>query len=121
MFFHCETNKLELVFQIEKFGLKLENDGFYHGYDSSIDPSIGSSFSAAAYRFGHSQIRDLMSRYGERYTKKHAPVHTDNFFDPAPIYDLSQGGVDGLIRGLAKDHSQKVDGCVQNKDTVFIV
>ena len=105
-----QTNsKPKLVLQINKYRLKLEKERFYCGYNSTIDPSIANSFSAAAYRFGHSQIRDLMSRYGKRYLNKHAPVHTDDYFDPASMYDVSHGGMDGLIRGV-KDRSQKVDG-----------
>lgn len=97
-------------FQIDGYGLKLENEGFYNGYDSSVDPSIANSFATAALRFGHTQIRDLMSRYSSMYYRKKASVRTDDYFDPAPSYGVSQGGIAcGLIRGLVKDHSQKVD------------
>ncbi|KAJ7374154.1 hypothetical protein OS493_009494 [Desmophyllum pertusum] len=95
---------------IDRYGLKLEDKGFYTGYNSSIDPSIASSFAAASFRFGHSQIQDLMSRYGKKYQKKYAPFPTKDYFNPAQMYDVSHGGIDGLIRGLVKDHSQKVDG-----------
>ena len=43
-----------------------------------------------------------MSRYGKRYLKKHTPVHTEDYFDPASMYDVLHRGVDGLIRGLVK-------------------
>ena len=41
----------------------LKNVSYYTGYDSSINPSMYNEFSVAAFRFGHSLIRQQSNHY----------------------------------------------------------
>lgn len=47
---------------IDLFELRLNEDGFYAGYDSRVNPAIANSFAAAAYRFGHSLVPNSLGR-----------------------------------------------------------
>lgn len=44
------------------FDLELERDGFYKNYDIRVNPTVANSFSAAAFRFGHSLIQGSYMR-----------------------------------------------------------
>ncbi len=44
------------------FDLELERDGFYKSYDIRVNPTVANSFSAAAFRFGHSLIQGSYMR-----------------------------------------------------------
>lgn len=44
------------------FELELKSNGYYTKYDTRINPTIANSFSAAAFRFGHSLIQSTYMR-----------------------------------------------------------
>lgn len=44
------------------FDLDLVRKGYYSGYDSRVNPAVSNSFSAAAYRFGHSLVQSSILR-----------------------------------------------------------
>jgi len=50
-----------------KFGLLLQKEGYWDGYDPNVNPGVLASFSAAAFRFGHS----LLPTNVERWSKAH--------------------------------------------------
>ena len=50
---------------LEIFELKLHPRGYYDGYNSSVNPAIANAFGAAAFRFGHSLVKNSISRYVE--------------------------------------------------------
>lgn len=50
------------------FDLNILNSGYYQGYDSKINPTVGNSFSAAAFRFGHSLVKSSYMRYDINYS-----------------------------------------------------
>lgn len=52
---------------MEKFGLLLQKDGHWDGYDPKVNPAIIDAFAAAAFRFGHS----LLPTAVERWSKAH--------------------------------------------------
>ena len=50
----------ERVMQV--FELQLERQGYFGGYDRSVNPSAANVFSTAAFRFGHSLIPKNLNR-----------------------------------------------------------
>ena len=86
--------------------------GDYSGYDPQLDPSVPNAFAAAAYRFGHSQIRPEFDRLDESYQTLPGGPFTplplvEMFFNPAQ-YEHS-GGTDPLLRGLLATSPRKID------------
>ena len=81
----------------------------YAGYDPAVDAGISNIFSTASYRFGHSLLSAQLLRLrknGKPIAAGHLPLR-DAFFDPARITD--EGGIEPLLRGLAKQRCQEVD------------
>ncbi|XP_078361510.1 peroxidasin homolog pxn-1-like [Oculina patagonica] len=85
---------------LQAYDLKLNS---YTGYNSSADASIANSFAAAALRFGHSTIGKAYIRPG------HLDVPVKDFHDPTPLYNLQEGGVDGILKGLLQQSARKID------------
>jgi len=75
-------------------------------YDENIDPRIHVFFSTVAFRYGHSEISDLIKRsiYGQ---KKDAAWLKDHYFDP--YYLLGEGGVSSIWEGMATQLQQSPD------------
>jgi len=82
--------------------------GRYRKYESDIDAGILNSFSAAAYRFGHSALNPTLLRLdsnGEEISAGNLALR-DAFFAPAEIINE---GIEPYLRGLAKQRHQKID------------
>ncbi|XP_069766439.1 eosinophil peroxidase-like isoform X2 [Narcine bancroftii] len=96
----------------------------YNGYDASVNPSIASVFSTAAFRFGHLSIQPTLFRLDENFKEhpqfKNLPLHL-TFFSPWRM--IREGGVDPLIRGLfghpAKLHTQDKLMVDELRDNLF--
>ncbi|CAG9541076.1 unnamed protein product [Cercopithifilaria johnstoni] len=74
--------------------------GPYKGYDSEVNPTLANSFSAAAFRFGHTLVNPILYRLDKNFEsikEGHIPLH-EAFFVPERL--LSEGGIDPLLRGL---------------------
>ena len=81
----------------------------YEGYDDSVDSGISNEFSGAAYRFGHSMLSSKLLRIdrdGNESVYGHLPLR-DAFF--APYRLTEEGGIDPLLRGLARQPAENVD------------
>ena len=74
-----------------------------------IDPTVPNGFAAAAYRFGHSQIRPVLDRLSESYQDISAgPLGLlDAFFNPSQ-YAIGEG-TDPILRGLIHKPVRLVD------------
>jgi len=86
-----------------------KNLGEYKGYNSSIHVGIFNEFGTAAFRFGHSQIGNVMPRLDENWTmigSGHLSLR-DAYFNPGRV--LHEGGIEPLIRGMMVQRAQKVD------------
>ncbi|XP_064107277.1 peroxidase-like [Macrobrachium nipponense] len=75
-------------------------------YNPTVDATITNSFSTAAYRFGHSEIRDSILHLKENGKTEEDDLST-YFFDPFDLYDLH--GMGDLARGESRTHSKMVD------------
>ncbi|MCH7519544.1 MAG: peroxiredoxin [Candidatus Dadabacteria bacterium] len=81
----------------------------YNGYNPNVNASIANIFSAAAYRFGHSMLNPEILRLDQNLNvipEGNLPLR-DAFFTPETITD--EGGIDPILRGLAKQITQRVD------------
>lgn len=82
--------------------------GRYQGYDSGLDASIMNGFSAASYRMGHSLLSPQLLRLdadGDEVAAGHLPLR-EAFFRPD---QLTNQGIDSLLRGLASQVCQDLD------------
>ncbi|MBX3374760.1 MAG: hypothetical protein KF817_13085 [Phycisphaeraceae bacterium] len=80
----------------------------YAGYDPEIDPRIANEFSAAAFRFGHSQVNEIMLRLtddGSVHPAGHRNSR-DTFFAPHVYMEAPPGA---WLKGAAHMVSQEVD------------
>ena len=84
------------------------------GYDPRIDPTVPNGFAAAAYRYGHSQIRPVLDRLSESYQDISAgPLGLlDAFFNPSQ-YAIG-GGTDPILRGLISKPVRRIDEFVNS-------
>ena len=77
----------------------------YSGYDPSIDPTITSEFSAAAFRVGHTMLSPnllLIAADGQQDQISLAR----SFFNPSFVVDH---GISAILRGLAAQPAQQVN------------
>ena len=81
----------------------------YKGYNASVDASIPNVFATGAFRFGHSLVRPVFSRYlsdlYERGTNKPLDL-AKSFFN---ITAFEETGLGAIFRGLATDSSRRMD------------
>ena len=94
---------------MKRFDLTLKSSGRFTGYSERVDASISNSLAAAALRFGHSLIRNEFRRLGEDLSEFPA-IPTKEFLNPEFLYETENGGVDSIIRGMANDEANEVDG-----------
>jgi len=81
----------------------------YRGYRVDVNPGIANIFSTACYRFGHSAISPTLMRLDASMVEVpqgHLPLRSA-FFDPRRI--TGEGGIDPILRGLARQPMQIID------------
>jgi len=81
----------------------------YSGYKPEINPQISNTFSAAAFRLGHTLINSDVIRMnddGEEINQGNISLR-DAFFNPLAI-NLA-GGIEPYLRGMAQQESQELD------------
>lgn len=81
----------------------------YAGYNDRVNATQSNEFAHAAFRFGHSQINQLIARLDENGSSipEGAVRMRDQFFTPERLVD--EGGLDPILRGMAFQPLQKVD------------
>ena len=81
----------------------------YRGYNPFVDASVPSSFAGAAYRFGHSLVRNQLDRLDRDYEPLDiGPLPLDQaFFNPIRYFESL--GTDPILRGLTVARSNPVD------------
>ncbi len=77
----------------------------YEGYDPTVDPTIATEFSTAAYRFGHTMLPPSLLLVDTEGLEAQLSLF-EAFFDPSL---LVRQGISGVLRGLAAQDAQAVD------------
>lgn len=116
---------------MDLFELKLQENDFFNGYDSRVNPAIANSFATAAYRFGHSMVPNSFIRTNT----DHVPLNNSKlylfyyshdfqlniflifYFTGVPLHEdfdndsniWSEGALDRLVLGLCNQMSQRRD------------
>jgi len=92
----------------------------YTGYDDLVEPTILNTFSAAAYRFGHTMVNGKLMRYeenGDEWSFGASDLR-DGFFNPLILKD--EGGIEPFFRGLAAQEHQLVDPLIMDDIRNFL-
>ncbi|MDE0497272.1 MAG: peroxidase family protein [Acidimicrobiaceae bacterium] len=82
--------------------------GTYDGYDSDVDATIASEFSAASYRVGHTLLSSNLHLLDDDGESSHVGLR-EAFFRPA-FYD--DHDIAEVLRGFAAQQAQNVDALV---------
>jgi len=90
------------------YGLFPLSSGYSQDYDTSFDPRITNEFSAAAFRFGHSLIPNIINVYNRVGNQVNPSFDLKQAFNKPQLLRLA-GMMDGLIAGLTRDSSQSFD------------
>ncbi len=83
----------------------LTNNSYYSGYNSSINPALYSEFNTAAFRMGHSLIRQGLSRL----SVTQQPMRGGNFpfqsivFQSDSAYNTGLQGLNSIFLGMIND------------------
>ncbi|EYC44587.1 hypothetical protein Y032_0456g1779 [Ancylostoma ceylanicum] len=95
---------------VDKYDLRPKSNAYFKGYDEDCDAGLSHSFSAAAYRVGHSMSRRFFSRPDPHFHNSTPPLDLAMNFEYADaVYDEENGGVESIILGLVSSTSMAVD------------
>ena len=102
------------LFQRDNAGLSLVPDGqFFTGYDPTVNPEMINSFSTAAFRFGHSLIRNAFALLDRRFSRQGFGEPTDiptrDFFNAERFFRPGNNAYGGILLGLIRQLSQQID------------
>ncbi|VDH97118.1 Hypothetical predicted protein [Mytilus galloprovincialis] len=73
--------------QMIDFELKPRASGYFTGYDQATKPQIRNGFSAAAFRFGHSMVRQRLAYNGPSHSNQ-SPLLRNEFLRPNKLGGL---------------------------------
>merc|ERR1719367_949496 len=101
---------------IEIFELKLLPSGYYSLYNDTVNPTVSNAFGAAAFRFGHSLVKNSLSRCNKEFRevpffiKLHKELN-----NPSNLHNF--GSVDRILLGLASKRLARRDEFISEELT----
>ena len=101
---------------IEIFELKLLPSGYYSLYNETVNPTVSNAFGAAAFRFGHSLVKNSLSRCNKDFRevpffiKLHKELN-----NPSNLHNF--GSVDRILLGLASKRLARRDEFISEELT----
>ena len=94
----------------QEYDLTLLEDGFYDGYDPKINAEARVAFQAAAFRFGHSIVPDVIKRYNQ-FNQRIGTYRMSHLLR-APFELYKPGIMDTFIMGLLNQEANRMDASV---------
>jgi len=92
-----------------------QSSGYYSGYSSGVSPSLANEFGVAAFRFGHTLIRNSIDRYNINHLSVNAPLNLSAIiFDSTESYNTAYGlgGIEAIFMGLLNQPTAKFDSAM---------
>ncbi|GFR28163.1 peroxidasin [Trichonephila clavata] len=94
------------------FQLNIEPDEYYDGYDETVNPSVLNVFGSAAFRFGHSLIKDRVDLVGsDNKSDGNVALH-ETFFNAQLLYN---NHLDSLLRGATSQKINAIDSFISKE------
>ncbi|XP_065352349.1 uncharacterized protein LOC135947188 [Cloeon dipterum] len=82
-----------------------EANGYYHGYDPTVNPQIANEFASCAFRFGHTLMQGLIRMIsGDTSSEDYVQLHK-MLFNPFGLYE--KGYIEKTLRGATRTGMNK--------------
>ncbi|VDM96570.1 unnamed protein product, partial [Thelazia callipaeda] len=103
----CET--------VARYDLMPRKTGYYTGYDGRCDATMTQEMATAAFRFGHTLIRNILPRMNAEYQEKTSGLDLKASFNNETFYYTHESGhIESVLMGLLGSQSMDFDRHISN-------